>query len=184
MKIYTKTGDAGITGLVDGSRVPKSHGRIAAVGALDEANAALGVVSAMLPTGHVSCSLLIQSQSWLFSCGAHVADPSNGSGLVNLPDHEVVCRYEASIDQMEQGLPPLRQFILPGGTLIVAHIHVARTAVRRAERAVVALSDAGVSVDKSIVVFLNRLSDWLFVLSRLLHAEAGVADVVWDPTLE
>ncbi len=180
MKIYTKTGDKGQTGLVDNSRVSKSDIRIEVLGIFDEANAHLGVIASNLTEGHAAQGLLERAQSMLFNCGAYLADPRLKSPLAaHLPSVELIQQYEKSIDAMTQQLPRLTGFILPGGTVLSAEIHVARTVVRRAERSLVALRESGIKVDSGVSQFINRLSDWLFTLARFVNKEAGVDDALW-----
>lgn len=180
MKIYTKTGDKGQTGLVDNSRVSKADVRIEALGVFDEANAHLGVVASLMPESHAARALVLAAQSMLFNCGAFLADPRSKSPLVKqLPTREFIQHYEQSIDTMTGQLPPLTGFILPGGTTLAAEVHVARTVVRRAERVLVALSESGVLINPQVSQFINRLSDWLFTLARFVNKEAGADDVLW-----
>jgi cob(I)alamin adenosyltransferase len=180
VKIYTKAGDAGQTGLVDGSRVGKADPRVAAYGDVDELMAALGVVRAHV-TGGTLGSLLDAIQRDLFAVGAQLADPSarvaaRKAKAAIPPDR--VAALEAAIDEREGGMPPLRAFLLPGGTPLAAFLHVARTVCRRAERGVVALSHAA-EIDPAIVVYLNRLSDLLFVLARHENLRAGLPEERW-----
>jgi cob(I)alamin adenosyltransferase len=176
LKIYTRTGDKGETGLFGGTRVPKNDPRIEAYGTIDELNSFLGVVRAAWPDSPVD-ALLHQAQTDLFEIGAHLASP----GLSRFPGVDLarIEELEHSIDTMESELDPLRTFILPGGTLAAAHLHVARTVCRRAERLVVGLHDETEATQSSIA-YLNRLSDWLFVAARFANGRAGVADVPWS----
>lgn len=175
MKIYTKTGDAGMTGLVGGERVAKSDPRIEAYGTVDELNAALGlaVTSAEAPTA----ARLGVIQNELFTLGSHLATPEGSARRSTLPTIEPgwITRLEGEIDLAEAELPPLRQFILPGGSVPAAHLHLARTICRRAERCCVGLA----SCPAGVVTYLNRLSDWLFVMARLQNHAKKVADVPW-----
>lgn len=183
-RIYTRTGDAGETGLFGGGRVSKSHPRVEAYGAVDELNAQLGLAACSIadPTMLDRIRLL---QSDLFTVGAHLATPADRgsrsrSHLPDLPagrDTEI----ETWIDQLEAGLQPLRSFILPGGSPGGAALHVCRTVCRRAERRVVALSAAD-PVDPAIIILLNRISDFLFVAARATNLDAGVMDSPWDPS--
>jgi cob(I)alamin adenosyltransferase len=170
VKIYTKTGDAGETSLFGGARVPKSDARIEAYGTIDELNSFLGVARASWPASPLD-EELGRIQSDLFDLGAHLAAP--GSNRFWGVRAERVAELESAIDGMESKLPPLRNFILPGGCAAAANLHVARTVCRRAERLVVTLHD-----DASIV-YLNRLSDFLFVAARYANLQHGVDDVVW-----
>ena len=183
MKIYTRTGDAGETGLFDGTRVPKSDARVAAYGDVDELNAWLGLVRAALldpatrPDPQLA-SMLEQIQRDLFALGSRLADPSQKiAGRVTkaaiVPDD--VARLEGWIDALEGELPPLRRFILPGGSTAGATLHVARTVCRRAERAMVALG----GVEPELLVYINRVSDLLFVMARAANHRRGSAEVEW-----
>ena len=180
MKIYTKTGDDGSTGLLGPGRVSKDSPRVEAYGSVDELNAVIGVARA---TGlEASGDLLLASiQNDLFSVGAALADP-NPSGRFHSvigPDH--AARLERAIDAMEQDLPPLTAFILPGGSQSASQIHLARTICRRAERLAVGLSRRdGEDVPHDLLVYLNRLSDLLFVLARDVNRRAGFSDVPWS----
>jgi cob(I)alamin adenosyltransferase len=170
VKIYTKTGDRGLTGLLGGARVPKDAPRVSAYGDVDEANAVIGLAAALADRS--LARLLSGIQKDLFAIGARLADPT----------HKVAARRpkaaERAIDARERELPPLRAFVLPGGTQLSALLHQARTVVRRAERTVVALSH-GAPVEPGILVYLNRLSDLLFVLARHENHRAGVAEEHW-----
>ncbi len=179
MRIYTKTGDQGETGLFGGGRVRKDHLRIAAYGDVDELNAVIGVARSQEAEGEAE-SLLKQVQNTLFQLGAILAspDPSRLGSIGATIDEEDLQLLEKEIDRMEASLPPLRTFILPGGSALAATLHVARTVCRRAERHVVALA-AAEKIDGSLVRYLNRLSDFFFVLARQANQKAGVADVAW-----
>ena len=170
MKIYTKTGDAGETSLFGGARVPKDDSRIEAYGTIDELNSFLGVARASWPASPID-QHFDRIQSDLFDIGAHLASPGTSRFAGVDPEH--VVELERAIDAMESELEPLRNFILPGGSAPAAHLHVARTVCRRAERLVVALHD------ESSIVYLNRLSDFLFVAARFANRKHGVADVPW-----
>jgi cob(I)alamin adenosyltransferase len=172
-RIYTKSGDAGETGLGDGTRVPKDHPRVAAYGEVDELNAVLGL--AVLHAG-ADADLLRSVQNDLFDLGADLCVPA-GEGLrVTAAQAE---RLERAIDRANERLHPLTSFVLPGGSAAAAWLHLARTVCRRAERAVVALAHAA-PVNPQAVIYLNRLSDLLFVLARTANA-GGAADVLWVP---
>jgi cob(I)alamin adenosyltransferase len=182
MKIYTRTGDAGETALFGGGRVSKDHHRVAAYGSLDELNATVG--SAVVRAGDARIrERLLQLQHDLFAVGAILATAprDDGSGHPHLPPmpRGRIAEMERWMDEAEQELPPLTQFVLPGGAEGAAALHVARTVCRRAERAVVHLATLE-PVDDDIVPFLNRLSDLLFTLARLENHRAGVADVTWE----
>lgn len=176
-KIYTRTGDGGSAGLVDGSRVSKSSLRMAAIGEVDEANAAIGVAIAALDEGAIADQLL-EIQNDLFDLGADVATPGEVDGALRIVDSQVE-RLEKSIDAMNADLAPLESFILPGGSASVAALHLARAIVRRAERAAVALNEAQ-RLNPSLLAYLNRLSDHLFVAARFVAAREG-GDVLWKP---
>jgi len=179
MKIYTKTGDGGETSLVDGSRVRKDHVRVGAFGDVDELNAAIGM--AAVHAGAELTALLDGIQRDLFAIGAQVADPraqvaSRKEKAALAPARTV--ELERAIDERDAQMPPLTAFILPGGTPLAASLHVARTVCRRAERSVLALGPAA-AVDPLIVIYLNRLSDLLFVLARHANHVAGRAETKW-----
>ena len=176
-KIYTRTGDGGSAGLVDGSRVSKSGLRMAAIGEVDEANAAIGVAIAALERGDLS-NMLLRIQNELFDLGADVATPGEIEGALRIVPSQVA-RLEVEIDEMNQALEPLTSFILPGGSAAVAALHLARTVVRRAERAAVALHEAE-PLNPQLLAYLNRLSDHLFVAARFVAAREG-GDVLWQP---
>jgi cob(I)alamin adenosyltransferase len=179
VKLYTRGGDAGETALFDGTRVSKADARVDAYGAVDELNAVLGLVRAAGVDGQID-GLLTTIQRDLFALGSRLADPREKvAARVEKawlgPDD--VTRLEAWIDQFEAELPPLRNFILPGGCRAGAALHVARTVCRRAERRIVALGPALVSPD--LIAYSNRLSDLLFVLARLVNHRAGDAEIEW-----
>jgi len=176
VKIYTRTGDAGETGLFDGTRVSKADARVATYGDVDELNAWLGLARVTLDAP--IAGMLEQIQRDLFALGARLADPSHKiAGRVTkaaiTPDDS--SRLEGWIDTLETDLPPLRRFILPGGSRGGAALHVSRTVCRRAERAMVALGD----VDPELLVYVNRLSDLLFVMARAANHAAGTPEVEW-----
>jgi cob(I)alamin adenosyltransferase len=179
MKIYTKTGDAGTTGLFGGTRVSKGHDRVCAYGDVDELNAVLGLARAAVVDDDTA-ALLMDIQSALFDLGAELATTPDRAAKGDMPHvtPEDVTRLEAAIDAREVDLPPLTNFVLPGGSAAAAHLHVGRTVCRRAERAVVALSHAE-SVRPEVLTYLNRLSDLLFVLARDANRRAQVEDVPW-----
>ena len=178
MKIYTRTGDDGSTGLIGGSRVGKDDAAIECYGTVDELNAAIGVVVAVADAE--SGEWLRQVQAELFTIGSHLATPAGATRAASLPVIEGgwVTRLEQQIDAAEATLPPLRNFILPGGTELAARLHVARTVCRRAERLLVATARQR-PTDPLIITYVNRLSDWLFVQARRANHKAGVADVPW-----
>lgn len=176
-KIYTRTGDRGSAGLVDGSRVSKSSLRMTAIGEVDEANAAIGVAIAALDRGEVGRRLLT-IQNDLFDLGADVATPGEIDGALRVVAGQVE-RLEREIDEMNASLEPLTSFILPSGSGGVSALHLARAIVRRAERAAVALNEAE-PLNPQLLSYLNRLSDHLFVAARFVAAKQG-GDVLWQP---
>jgi len=176
-KIYARTGDGGSAGLVDGSRVSKSSLRMTAIGEVDEANAAIGVAIAALEDGPIPGQLR-EIQNDLFDLGADIATPGEIDGALRILGSQVQ-RLERDIDLMNTGLAPLESFILPGGSPGVAALHLARTIVRRAERAAVALNEAE-PLNPQLLAYLNRLSDHLFVAARHVASTEG-GDVLWKP---
>lgn len=207
MKIYTRTGDDGTTGLIGGSRVRKSDPRLDCYGTLDELNASLGLAQVVAPPAVASLLQVIQTE--LFVLGAHLATPEPGKHPSLPPlDDAMPARLEMEIDTAEQSLPSLRNFILPGGCECAARLHLSRTICRRAERLIVdfamdipalneskkpALSSTPLRPQGSepseskgpipivILTYLNRLSDWLFVHARLANHLAGIPDIPWQP---
>lgn len=182
MKIYTRTGDDGTTGLIGGDRVRKSDPRLECYGTVDELNAALGLVQVIAPAELKSMVEPVQND--LFVIGSHLAAPENDpTAQKHLPllDENMIARLEMQIDESETDLPKLRYFILPGGTELAARLHLARTVCRRAERLIVDFSWER-PIHPVIVTYLNRLSDWLFVQARLANHQAGVDDIPWKPT--
>jgi cob(I)alamin adenosyltransferase len=181
VKIYTKTGDAGDTGLFGGGRVPKDDPRVEAYGDVDELNAVIGMARAVEVMPRID-EVLVPLQRDLFAIGALLATPDREKMAQHLEkariDERRIAQLEAAIDDAESELAPLRAFILPGGTPKAAALHVARTVCRRAERHVVRLHHA-VELPALVVIYLNRLSDLLFVLARLANARAGAGEVTW-----
>ncbi len=176
-KIYTRTGDGGSAGLVDGSRVSKSSLRMIAIGEVDEANAAIGLAISALDESDVVQQLL-RIQNDLFDLGADAATPGEIEGALRVVASQVE-RLEHEIDAMNVGLEPLTSFILPSGPPAVAALHLARAVVRRAERAAVALNERE-TLNANLLAYLNRLSDHLFVAARYVAAAEG-GDVLWQP---
>ncbi|WP_130803313.1 cob(I)yrinic acid a,c-diamide adenosyltransferase [Acinetobacter ihumii] len=179
-KIYTRTGDAGTTGLGDGSRVPKDDLRIAALGEVDELNAILGVLRA-----HIALSDSLEKakwekhlslvQHWLFDLGGEVCIPN-----YTLLQESSIDYLENSIDQMNEQLPKLKEFILPSGSLACSYAHQARAVCRRAERSLITVQQRDQNIQSTSLRLLNRLSDWLFVASRTLQRESGGSEVLWQ----
>ncbi|MBT8431785.1 MAG: cob(I)yrinic acid a,c-diamide adenosyltransferase [Altererythrobacter sp.] len=182
-KIYTRTGDDGTTGLVDGSRVAKASFRIEAIGKVDEANSAIGLAAASLDAG-AHADALFRIQNDMFDLGADLATPAPDGGFA---PSEMVLRItqaqvewlEQAIDGLNEALEPLTSFVLPGGSEAAARTHVARASVRAGERAVTALA-AEEPTNPAAVAYINRLSDYLFVLARVLN-DNGASDVKWVP---
>ncbi len=187
-RIYTRTGDTGQTGLGNGERVSKSDLRVEAYGSVDEANSVLGM--ARLHAKGEEDAMLARIQNDLFDLGADLCTPEGGRKLAHAPLRIVsaqVARLEAEIDAMNASLEPLRSFVLPGGTPLAAHLHLARTVVRRAERSIFALAARegelkGEFMSEAALHYVNRLSDHLFVLARIAN-DAGRRDVLWVPGL-
>jgi cob(I)alamin adenosyltransferase len=180
VKIYTRTGDAGETGLVDGSRVGKHDPRIAAIGDVDEANSAIGV--ALLHADGEAEAMLARIQNELFDLGADLATPGEDFGPSEMTlriTAEQIARLEREIDRMNADLAPLKSFILPGGNASAAYLHLARSVIRRAERSAVAAARS-VSLNPLALAYINRLSDHLFVMARWTAREEG-GDVLWQP---
>lgn len=176
MKIYTRTGDSGETGLWGGIRVTKDSPRVQAYGTVDECNAALGLARAAGLAPELD-QLIAQLQNQLFVVGADLATPGEATNIPRIGAAEIAF-LEQHIDALEESLEPLRQFILPGGTMAAAYLHLARTVCRRAERWAVSLSHEE-EIGAYVVVYLNRLSDLLFVAARAANARAGMPDVPW-----
>jgi cob(I)alamin adenosyltransferase len=180
MKIYTRTGDKGETGLFGGGRVSKADARVEAYGNVDELNSTIGWALTQQTLDEVKAELR-GIQADLFVLGSHLATPAHTTGrrptLPDLPTDRIAV-LEHSIDAMEENLPPLKTFVLPGGSPAGAALHLARTVCRRAERQVIALA-GGTIVDPSITVYLNRLSDYLFVLARHVNRTGGFEEQPW-----
>jgi cob(I)alamin adenosyltransferase len=183
MKIYTKTGDEGQTSLYGGQRVAKDHLRIATFGTVDELNADLGVARAQLAMAATDYAeiddLLGIVQNQLFDLGAELATPDRSKQGTELLGRAAINVLERAIDRWQSELPPLKQFVLPGGTASAARLHVARCVCRRSERSLVALMREA-SVRPEVMVYLNRLGDLLFVLARVANHLAGQPDVPWQ----
>jgi cob(I)alamin adenosyltransferase len=179
-KIYTRTGDDGTTGLVDGSRIAKDASRMAAIGDVDETNSLIGVAAAHAGGEMLARLRIIQND--LFDLGADLATPGKdfepGEMTLRIVAKQVT-RLEDEIDAMNVALSPLRSFILPGGASLAAHLHVARATARRAERTAVTAAGT-VSLNPQALMYLNRLSDWLFVAARVANAN-GADDILWVP---
>lgn len=186
MRLYTKTGDDGTTGLFGGQRVSKDHPRVEAYGTLDEFNAAIGLAAAACdPRRPLHAGLLeifAQLQSRLFDIGADLATPEGDKHekkIQRIDEHHVE-EAERWIDEIDDGNSPMKSFVMPGGTELASRLHVARTICRRAERLMVALHHAE-PISAATIVYVNRISDLLFAMARRVNKDAGVADVPWVP---
>ncbi|MBI1752537.1 MAG: cob(I)yrinic acid a,c-diamide adenosyltransferase [Acidobacteria bacterium] len=181
MKLYTRTGDDGSSGLFGGDRVSKSHLRLVAFGTLDELNSIMGLLRLHATAVCADEATLQRIQHDLFVLGAILATPASKQDLLgahmNRPTWDLEA-MESDIDRLAAMAPPMTAFVLPGGAAASAHAHLARTVCRRAEREVVALTREE-SVDPAVLTYLNRLSDWFFALARAENAVAGVADILW-----
>jgi cob(I)alamin adenosyltransferase len=179
-RIYTKTGDKGETALFGGKRVPKSHLRVDAYGTVDELNSFIGLLRDAIADTHIR-GKLENVQHRLFTVGAHLAsDPNKSPQTPDLLPEDVQF-LEADMDAMDEELPPLRHFILPGGHTTVSICHICRTVCRRAERLSVALEQSGEPVEELVLQYINRLSDWFFVLSRKLAKDLQAEEIIWNP---
>ena len=176
MKIYTKTGDDGKTSLFDNSRVWKSHERIVSYGAIDELNSAVGIAISM-DLDHQLKEILVRIQNELFIVGSDLANPNMSDTKIRTTENMILL-LENDIDTFESELSELTNFILPGGTLMSSILHLSRTIARRAETHVIALSQKE-EINKIAIVYLNRLSDLLFVLARVLNKRKNIDDIVW-----
>ena len=178
MKIYTKTGDGGKTSLFDNSRVLKSDVRIMSYGAVDELNSSLGIALSLELIPEIE-NILIKIQNDLFIVGSDLANPNMSDKKIRTTP-EMITFLEQKIDLLEPQLEPLTRFILPGGTLLASIIHMSRTISRRAETHVVELSKTQ-KINKEAVIYLNRLSDLMFVLARTINNRKNIPDIVWKP---
>jgi cob(I)alamin adenosyltransferase len=185
LKIYTRTGDGGTTGLFGGARVAKDHPRIEAYGTVDETNSVVGMVRALLPLDGVDLAhtILAQVQDDLFVLGADLATPHTAKPVVPRVTEEQVTQLETWVDACNEDLPPLKTFVLPGGHPAAAQLHVARTVCRRAERLVVRAAEREIvgEIGESAIVYLNRLSDVLFTLALWVNHQVGVPETPWTP---
>jgi cob(I)alamin adenosyltransferase len=183
--IYTKGGDKGETSLVGGTRIPKSHLQIESYGNVDELNSLIGVLRSEITANHAQQELLFAIQNELFVLGSILATEVDKRELYKIPKlkQELLTQIESAIDMMDAKMPKLKNFILPGGHKSSAHAHVVRTVCRRAERSMVDLvivyADEAL-VPNSAIMFINRLSDYFFVLARYLNFEVKVPDVIWE----
>ncbi len=181
--LYTRTGDLGTTSLADGSRVSKSHPRLNAYGTIDELNSAIAMLTSDPATLPEWRQTLTYIQHKLFTIGAYLATPVADPGAITTAvglGQKAISRLEQDIDTIDSSLPPLNRFVIPGGTPSSAAANVARTVCRRAEREIVNLASTGVYVDPDVTRFINRISDYLFALSRAYNHSAGVDEIFWD----
>lgn len=183
-RVYTKTGDKGSTGLIGGTRVPKDHIRIEAYGTVDELNSFLGLVTDTLGDAEVN-EWILEIQDRLFTVGSSLATDPAKDAKMKLPDlHETdITWLEQRIDQMDDSLPPMKSFILPGGHVAASHAHVARCVCRRAERLCVHMQHQEEFVAEVVLKYLNRLSDFLFVLARYIVHKNGGKEIPWRARL-
>jgi cob(I)alamin adenosyltransferase len=181
-KIYTKTGDKGKTALIGGTKVPKSHIRIETYGTIDELNSYIGLVNDHI-SDEATNTLLKEVQDRLFTIGSSLACDPEKEAKMSIPDlHPTdVSLLENSIDKMNEELPEMRSFILPGGHVAVSTCHIARCVCRRAERLCVGMQEEGMAIEPLILQYVNRLSDYLFVLARWIGHRLGVAEITWKP---
>jgi cob(I)alamin adenosyltransferase len=181
-KIYTKTGDAGNTSLIGGTKVSKSHRRIEAYGTVDELNSFCGLCFDHLKTNNIS-NVLAEIQDRLFTIGSALACDPDKETKLKIPDlHEAdVELLEKEIDKMNEVLPEMKSFVLPAGHITVSTLHVARCVCRRAERCIVRMQKKEMEVSSHIIKYLNRLSDYLFVLARYAAHQLGAAEIPWQP---
>ena len=178
MKIYTKTGDEGKTSLFDNSRVWKSDQRILSYGSVDELNSSLGIALSLELDPEIR-DILIKLQNDLFIVGSDLANPNMSDKKIRTSP-EMITFLEQKIDLLESQLEPLTSFILPGGTLLASILHLSRTIARRAETHVIALSQ-NEEINKDAAIYLNRLSDLMFVLARTINQRKNISDIVWKP---
>jgi len=180
MKIYTRTGDRGETSLIGGTRLPKFHLRIECYGTVDELNSHIGLILCQ-NIDPKQQEVLRDIQDRLFTIGAALAaDPEKSRMKIPALHESDVLLLEAEIDRMNESLPELKHFVLPGGNVMAAHCHIARCVCRRAERLVFQLASSAF-VDEKMTVYLNRLSDYLFVLARKLNMDAQTPEIIWIP---
>ncbi len=184
IKIYTKTGDTGNTSLIGGTKVPKSHLRIESYGTVDELNSYIGLANDLLQHAHTN-QMLKEIQDRLFTIGSSLACDPDKEPLMKIPDLKEtdVELLESEIDKMNESLPPMKSFILPGGHQAVSTLHVVRCICRRAERICVHMQEEQLFVDPLVIKYLNRLSDYLFVLSRFASHFLQVAEIPWKPRI-
>ncbi|MEO7924142.1 MAG: cob(I)yrinic acid a,c-diamide adenosyltransferase [Chitinophagaceae bacterium] len=182
MKIYTKTGDKGSTSLIGGTKVPKSHLRIEAYGTVDELNSYIGLCKDLL-TDEGGKKVLLEIQDRLFTIGSSLACDPVKEPKMKIPDLKEtdITLLENEMDRMNETVPPMKNFILPGGHPTLSHLHIARCICRRAERCAVRLLQESQEVEEIIIKYLNRLSDYLFVLSRYCGHQMNIEEIPWHP---
>jgi cob(I)alamin adenosyltransferase len=180
LKIYTKTGDAGKTSLIGGTKVPKSHLRIESYGTVDELNSHIGLCNDLI-TDEPSKIMLREIQDRLFTIGSSLACDPDKAPQMKIPDLKTgdILLLEKEIDRMNESLPEMKSFILPGGSPAVSGLHIARCVCRRAERICVHMQEESLFVEPLVIVYLNRLSDYLFVLARYIAHLSGVEEIPW-----
>jgi cob(I)alamin adenosyltransferase len=185
IKIYTKTGDLGKTSLIGGTKVPKSHLRIESYGTIDELNSFIGLVSDQITHGH-SKIILKEIQDRLFTIGSSLACDPDKEPLMKMPDlkEDDVILLEKEMDKMNKELPVMKSFILPGGHPAVSTAHIARCVCRRAERICVHMQQEELFVDPLVIKYINRLSDYLFVLARYIGHLLNVEEIKWQPRVQ
>lgn len=185
LKIYTKTGDKGSTALIGGTKVPKSHMRIEAYGTVDELNAHIGLCKDLIEDDD-SSKVLLEVQDRLFTIGSSLACDPIKAPKMRIPDlkEEDISMLEAEMDRMQDVLQPMKSFILPGGHPVVSHLHITRCVCRRAERCCVRLELESLEVDPLILKYLNRLSDYLFILSRYAAKLRNLEDIPWKARID
>lgn len=182
MKIYTKTGDKGLTSLVGGQRVSKCCDRLESYGTIDELNSFIGMLITQCTDAHDK-EFLTEHQSVLFVVGGYLATDSSEKEARQgtIVTEEMIASVEQEIDRIDATLPQLRYFILPGGSVAASTAHVCRTVCRRAERCIYRLRECGAEIDSNVTSYINRLSDYFFILARKLNADVGVEDIAWKP---
>ena len=185
LKIYTKTGDKGKTSLIGGTKVPKSHLRIEAYGTVDELNSCIGLLSDHLNDEHTKI-ILKEIQDRLFTIGSSLACDPEKEPLLKMPDLKDadISLLEKEIDKMNEVLPVMKNFILPGGHVAVSTAHITRCVCRRAERLCVNMQEHELFVDPLVIKYLNRLSDHLFVVARYIGHQLGIAEIAWKPRIQ
>lgn len=181
-KIYTKTGDKGVTSLIGGTRIPKSHQRIEAYGTVDELNSYIGLCRDLL-SDEQSRNVLAEIQDRLFTIGSSLACDPEKEPKMKIPDLKEtdIAGLENEIDRMNESIPAMKSFILPGGHTTISHLHIARCICRRAERCAVRLETEKEEIQPVVLKYLNRLSDYLFILARFTGHQLGIEEIPWKP---